>query len=863
MADTLIHEIPTTTTSFASDDYIVLDGVTNGTRNMTQANLKNSVIAGNIAPLFDPTRTSSNAYAIGDDVIYDGEWYSFKATHYGAWDVSHVNRNGSYSDYVNHLASASSLASTDVITVTNSTDGTRKMSKDDLMTEASQATLAGNLAPAFDPMRTEDDPYIAGQSVVYDGKTYTFKVDHYGAWNADHVIREPYENRMLSFSHILPKSVSVGRLVQLNGNVTSAAGFNVYVYDVSAGQDIYLLTATGIGYCAFYDASNTMVGNAYQTPSAGDVLSVGRFSVPDNAVVLRVTCNTASFKRPILSVWGGYGDEANKSQMLSNALVGNIAPAFDPTRTSENPYKAGESVVYSDYRIYTFKVDHYGDWNASHVQSTDEFWRYSFPGECYQDGFTIMRLNQVIGQVQADAQYRTLRVGCVPGQKFYIRALFNGGNASRMWCTFDEYGLVKRWSGMGLDTRDNPAIVTIAPGEYGIAFNVVKAQLFFIACSVPNFIFSASNKLAEVDSRTAQDSANTPIPFDSVLDDTYIISTGAISHTSDYAVYEYAVNPGSKINIKTAGNAFISFYDNDDSVVGTPFSIGYNTFGRVKYSVDVPSTATRLKVSCLKSYNDVALFPSVMSCDGFGMKKMIESQRQSEARIFEGKNILCIGDSITEHGTWFSSLLQVTGAAKIWNRGAGGTTLASYPGSTDSMCDRADLDPYDGTGTSLGFPSDSNVDVVIVWGGTNDFGLATKNVQFGTEVKNDKMYFLSAVLYLINKLKIKYPTKPIYFCGIMTAQSPEGNQWSRYTITDGAYTERANWTGKTVTDFNEAIKRVSAMAGVHYIDMDRCGISPVIDTEYSAYFDTLGLHPNTAGGERIGRYIAESLVYDS
>lgn len=53
-----------------------------------------------------------------------------------------------------------------------------------------------------------------------------------------------------------------------------------------------------------------------------------------------------------------------------NALAGNVAPAFDPTRTSVNPYKAGESVAYNG-KIYTFKVDHYGAWDASHVDATN------------------------------------------------------------------------------------------------------------------------------------------------------------------------------------------------------------------------------------------------------------------------------------------------------------------------------------------------------------------------------------------------------------------------------------------------------------------------------------------------------------
>jgi len=71
----------------------------------------------------------------------------------------------------------------DVIPV-DGPSGTAKMSKDDLLAVTAQNALAGNVAPAFDPNRDEDHKYLAGESVTYEGKTYIFKVDHYGAWAA-------------------------------------------------------------------------------------------------------------------------------------------------------------------------------------------------------------------------------------------------------------------------------------------------------------------------------------------------------------------------------------------------------------------------------------------------------------------------------------------------------------------------------------------------------------------------------------------------------------------------------------------------------------------------------------------------------
>lgn len=549
-----------------------------------------------------------------------------------------------------------------------------------------------------------------------------------------------------------------------------------------------------------------------------------------------------------------------KEVTAQNALAGNVAQEFDATRDEDHKYLAGESVVYTDGKVYTFKVDHYGAWAAADVQLADEFWRNSFTRDAYQDGY-LPNNSTFIGDLTPDAYAISLKVGCTPGQKFYVRGIISG-NASRLWCTFDDYGRIKRRGAANLDTRTSPFILTIEEGETGAAFNVVKGQTYFIAFSTPNFEEKISTKVAGLNKRSIEDSAQTAIPHKKIYDGKYIGEDGTINGDSTFCVYEYDVNPNALINIKTAtGGGCISFYDADGVVVGTPFREANSvTSEMVFYGVTVPATAAIIRVTTKKTNNSINQIPVVMSVDGFGIAKLVEMQKH----IFAGKKILCIGDSITESGTWFDTLLEKTGAAQIWNRGVSGSTLASYAGSTNSMCDRADLDADDvANHHDGGFPSDANVDVVIVWGGTNDFGNATKNVQFGTIVKRDKMYFLDGVFYLVDKLKAKYPAKPIYVCGIMTAQKGGTGDWNRYTVSSGVFTERTNWTGKTVTEYNEAIKQICSMTGVHYIDMDQCGISPVNSGDRSNYFNVDGLHPNSAGGVRIGRYIAESLVFDS
>lgn len=54
-----------------------------------------------------------------------------------------------------------------------------------------------------------------------------------------------------------------------------------------------------------------------------------------------------------------------------NALAGNVALAFDATRTIDNLYKRGEKVEYKGF-LYVFKNEHYGAWNASDVTRITE-----------------------------------------------------------------------------------------------------------------------------------------------------------------------------------------------------------------------------------------------------------------------------------------------------------------------------------------------------------------------------------------------------------------------------------------------------------------------------------------------------------
>ena len=59
------------------------------------------------------------------------------------------------------------------------------------------------------------------------------------------------------------------------------------------------------------------------------------------------------------------------NETAQNALAGNVAPAFDSTRTSENQYIIGQSCMYGGV-AYTFINNHYGVWSSSDVVVSDE-----------------------------------------------------------------------------------------------------------------------------------------------------------------------------------------------------------------------------------------------------------------------------------------------------------------------------------------------------------------------------------------------------------------------------------------------------------------------------------------------------------
>jgi lysophospholipase L1-like esterase len=193
----------------------------------------------------------------------------------------------------------------------------------------------------------------------------------------------------------------------------------------------------------------------------------------------------------------------------------------------------------------------------------------------------------------------------------------------------------------------------------------------------------------------------------------------------------------------------------------------------------------------------------------------------------QGKIINVLGDSITQgvgvscvENAYQNVMGRIVGAAEVRNFGVSGTRFARQYG--------ADNFPWPFTERFKAMPEDA--DLVIVFGGTNDYGHG--DAPFGAWGDTTPDTFVGACHYLFSELVKKYPATPIV---VMTPlqtsydQNPSGN------------------TGKPLIDYVDTIIRVAGHYSIPVLDLyAQSGIQPRLQVLRDAYCPD-GLHPNDAG----------------
>lgn len=209
----------------------------------------------------------------------------------------------------------------------------------------------------------------------------------------------------------------------------------------------------------------------------------------------------------------------------------------------------------------------------------------------------------------------------------------------------------------------------------------------------------------------------------------------------------------------------------------------------------------------------------------------------------KGLKINFLGDSITEgcgtstiDNVFWNVLKRDEGLAEARGYGIGGTRFArqqnpSQPVDSLDFCARYDK-------------MDDDADVVVVFGGTNDFGHG--NAPIGGEYDRTPDTFQGACHYLMNGLLNKFPDSTIV---IMTPlhRSNEDNPRG-----DGH--KEANCA--PLSTYVDIIKKVAAEYSLPVLDLwSMSGIQPKVDVIKQKYCPD-GLHPNDAGHKIIASRLA-------
>lgn len=240
----------------------------------------------------------------------------------------------------------------------------------------------------------------------------------------------------------------------------------------------------------------------------------------------------------------------------------------------------------------------------------------------------------------------------------------------------------------------------------------------------------------------------------------------------------------------------------------------------------------------------------------------IEIQANSQ-NSYKDKKVLILGDSITANQNCFSKkLLELIQPSVGYRRGVYGSAIADNSTSTPSFCQRVDLETDDTDNISAGLPS--AVDLVIMFGGVNDWGTLRSQEMGSIEEGNNRNTFYGGLHYVLSVLRSKYPSAKIAVMNLHHIYQKDSNfkeitYNTDYDITKG-FTYAKNNTEKTFSDYRQAIKSVAELYGCQVIDLFNAGFSYLIESDSTKY-SIDGLHPNEEGGNKIAEYVYSQITY--
>ncbi len=215
----------------------------------------------------------------------------------------------------------------------------------------------------------------------------------------------------------------------------------------------------------------------------------------------------------------------------------------------------------------------------------------------------------------------------------------------------------------------------------------------------------------------------------------------------------------------------------------------------------------------------------------------------------KGKKALFLGDSITEGaGTsgkekiYFNLLKESAGLSEVIGYGIGGTRIAKQ--KSVSQNERHDLDFC-----SRVDDMDENADLIVVFGGTNDYGHGDAEIGAFTDRTKDTFY--GACHELMTKLINKYPDAQIVFMTPLHRCEEFNPFGDRFQGIEKVYAPLKTYV--------EIIKEVAEYYAIPVLDLyATSGIQPEVQMLREKFCPD-GLHPNDAGHVKIAQKLENFL----
>ena len=207
----------------------------------------------------------------------------------------------------------------------------------------------------------------------------------------------------------------------------------------------------------------------------------------------------------------------------------------------------------------------------------------------------------------------------------------------------------------------------------------------------------------------------------------------------------------------------------------------------------------------------------------------------------EGKKINFLGDSITEgvgtscgEARYTELVKKMLGLGEIRNYGISGTRIANQHKQEMEIDSLSFCQRYD--------QMDNDADVVVVFGGTNDYGHG--DAAFGEFSDRTPDTFYGACHFLMKSLIEKYPDKQILF---MTPMH-RSNGYDKKTDRE-----------QNLRDYVHVIKEVAEYYSIPVLDLfATLGVCPDVPVQKEMFCPD-GLHPNDAGNKLIAKKLKSFL----